>query len=110
MIIKKYPHSNIVVKADEATLMIDPGFITFEKGYKTSDFADIDAFLITHSHPDHLDIKNIAELVDEKPIFANQDVVDKLKQIGVNAQVVQDQEVFKTGPFTIQAINLPHCK
>lgn len=110
MVVKKYPHSNLVVSTPDYKIMIDPGFITFEKGYRVSDFSDIDAFLITHSHPDHLDPQTIKQLSEGKPIYGNSDVVAKLQEMGVPSTEVKDRELFSVGPFKVEPVFLPHCK
>jgi L-ascorbate metabolism protein UlaG (beta-lactamase superfamily) len=54
MKIRKFPQSHLVLEKNGKTLIIDPGYITFEKGFKVEDFQNADIYLITHQHADHL--------------------------------------------------------
>lgn len=55
-------HSCLLVETERSRVLIDPG--TF------SDFADVDsldAVLVTHQHPDHLDPEKIGDLLERNP-------------------------------------------
>lgn len=109
MKIKKYPQSHLVITNDLGKkIVIDPGYLTYEKGFMIEEFADIDGFLITHQHEDHLDPKTIAQLVNSKPVFGNSDVVSKLKSLEVNATEVKDRQKFSVAGFNVEAVDLPH--
>lgn len=110
MRIKKYPQSHLVISNGVSKIVIDPGNGTFKSGIKPSEFSDARVFLITHSHADHMDPDNIKQTVDGKLVFANQDVADKLKPLGITVMVVHDQQVFEADSFKVKAIELPHCK
>lgn len=110
MRITKYPQSHLVLNKDGVKLLIDPGSITFGAGFKVEDFADIPAFLLTHSHPDHLDPQNAKALMEGKKVYGNSDVVNQLKGMGVEAIEIHDGEEFEVEGYKIKAIDLPHCK
>ncbi|MBI2020751.1 MBL fold metallo-hydrolase [Candidatus Daviesbacteria bacterium] len=112
MKIKKYPQSHLLISGQNTKIIIDPGYITFEKGYKVEEFQGMDGYLITHQHADHLGpetIKGIAERGKGK-VYGNSDVVAKLKEVGVEAQIVYERQPFQVGEFEIMPVNLPHCK
>ena len=109
MKIKKFPQSHLVLSKNGKTLIIDPGYITFEKGFKVEDFQDADVYLITHQHGDHLGPETIKEVVGEKIVLGNSDVVAKLKEIGVvNTKELKDLEEIEIEGFKIKAVDLPH--
>lgn len=108
MKIKKYPQSHLLITGQNTKIMIDPGYITFEKGYKVEEFQGLDGYLITHQHKDHLDLENIKQIVGDKPIYGNYDVVTKLKEAGVEAVTVYEKKPFKIGEFEIIPFNLAH--
>lgn len=111
MIVKKFPQSHLVIKKNSKTLIIDPGYITFEKGFKVSDFQGADVYLITHQHEDHLGSETIKEVVGEKPVLGNADVVNKLKEVGVfQTKELKNLEEIEVEGFKIKAVNLPHFK
>lgn len=111
MRVKKFPQSHLVLTINGKTLIIDPGYITFEKGFKVKDFQDADVYLISHQHADHLGPDTIKEVVGDKPIFGNSDVVSKLKEAGVSqAKELKNLEEVEIEGFKIKAVDLPHFK
>ena len=111
MKVKKFPQSHLVLKKNGKTLIIDPGYITFEKGFKVSDFQGADVYLISHQHDDHLGPVTIKEVVGDAPIYGNFDVVKKLREVGVlNARELKNLEEVEVGGFKIKAFDLAHFK
>lgn len=111
MKIKKFPQSHLVLEKDGKVLVIDPGYITFEKGFKPEDFQGADGYLISHQHGDHLGPDTIREVVLDKPVFGNSDVVEKLKEAGVeDAREIRDGEEVEIEGFKVKAVYLPHFK
>lgn len=110
MKIKKYPQSHLLITGQKTKIIIDPGYITFEKGFKVEEFKNMDGYLITHQHADHVDPDRIKEIVGEGKIYGNADVVAKLKQLGVEATEVKNRQPFVVGEFEIIPVDLPHCK
>lgn len=109
MKVKKYPQSHLVITNNSGNkLIIDPGYLTFEQGFKVEDFQGADAYLITHQHPDHLDPKTIKQVVGDKSVYGNSDVVAKLKEVGLNANEVKNGEKFFASGFGITPFDLPH--
>lgn len=53
----------MLVETDAARILIDPG--NFSDGWH--DLTDLDAILVTHSHPDHLDPEEVPRLVAANP-------------------------------------------
>lgn len=80
MRIVHFGHSCVLLETDRARLLIDPG--TFSSGFEV--LVDLDAVLITHQHPDHLDQERLPALLAANP----------------NAQFVVD-------PQTAEIVDLP---
>lgn len=111
MKVKKFPQSHLVLEKNGRTLIIDPGYITFEKGFKVKDFQNADVYLVSHQHADHLGPETIKDVVLNKPIFGNEDVVSKLKEAGVEqAKEIKNLEEIEVEGFKIKAVDLPHFK
>lgn len=111
MKVRKFPQSHLVITKDSKTLIIDPGYITFEKGFKVADFQGADVYLISHQHPDHLGPETIKEVVGDKPVFGNYDVVTKLREAGVEqAEEIKNMEEIEIEGFKIKAVDLDHFK
>ncbi|HEU5486441.1 MAG TPA: MBL fold metallo-hydrolase [Microlunatus sp.] len=63
MRITHFGHSAVLVETDDARVLIDPG--NFSDAWHT--LTDLDAVLITHSHPDHADPEHLPALVKANP-------------------------------------------
>ena len=125
MKVKKFPQSHLVISKNGKTLIIDPGYITFDPSimdsasspqgsgqvYKVADFQNADVYLITHQHEDHLGSETIKEVAGNKPVLGNFDVVNKLKEAGVEvAREIKNLEEIEIEGFKIKAVDLPHFK
>ncbi len=63
MLITHYGHSCVLLDTGAARLLIDPG--TFSTGFES--LTGLDAVLVTHQHPDHLDAERLAPLLRANP-------------------------------------------
>ncbi|MEH1097570.1 MBL fold metallo-hydrolase [Micromonospora sp. CPCC 205561] len=63
MQLTKYAHSCLRVEHDGGVLVIDPG--VFSEAAAALDGAD--AVLVTHEHPDHLDVEAVTRQLDRRP-------------------------------------------
>lgn len=63
MRLRKLGHSCLVVETSDARLLIDPG--TFSDGFETLD--GLTAVLVTHQHPDHVDVERLVPLLERNP-------------------------------------------
>ena len=77
MQLTKYEHACFVVQSDGRKLVVDPGNLTTDLDIDH----DIDVVVITHEHPDHFWVDNLAQLIEANPdltIVAPQSVTDKI--------------------------------
>ena len=72
-------------------------------------FRDVDTVVITHSHPDHLDLNALQQIValGNPTIIANDEVAAILANEGISATVLNEGE-HTAGPFRLRAIPTPH--
>lgn len=90
MKITKYAQSCLFVEINNKKILIDPGTFVFnEEGLKPDNFSDIDVILITHEHSDHLDLDNIAKLIEinQPKIYGLKSVVELIKQSSSEADI-----------------------
>ncbi len=110
MKISKYLHSCLVFELDGYKLLFDPGKFSFADGEVTAEmFADVDLIIVTHIHPDHLDIdvlKKIIELSDAR-LYANSQVSAELVKADLKHTILHEG-THQFGPFKLQAIDLVH--
>ena len=56
-------HAATLVEVADRRILIDPG--NFSTGWQ--DLVDLDAILVTHQHPDHVDPEHVGALIDNNP-------------------------------------------
>lgn len=110
MKITKIFHSCVLIEKGKTKILIDPGTWVFgEKIAKPSDFADVSAVLVTHEHPDHLDIKSLSEILkDGADVISNRSVSIKIKKANLNSKILGYGEHVKIGDISIEGIQSPH--
>jgi L-ascorbate metabolism protein UlaG (beta-lactamase superfamily) len=82
-----YGHSCVLLDTGAARLLIDPG--SFASGFES--LTGLDAVLVTHQHPDHLDVERLAPLLRANPSAR------VLLDAGTAAQLGDDHEVLAPG-------------
>jgi L-ascorbate metabolism protein UlaG (beta-lactamase superfamily) len=63
MRLTRYRHSCLLVEDGDARLLLDPG--VFSRGFE--DLRGLTAVLVTHQHPDHLDVERLSTLLTANP-------------------------------------------
>ena len=113
MKITKYIHSCLLIEKGSDKILFDPGLFTFAEGLvKPSEFQDIEAIIITHKHPDHIDgdsLKEILENNENAVVLANSDIEKMLAEKDIEAELFESGER-AVGSFVIKAIDAPHEK
>ena len=110
MKITKYIHSCLLLEQDGEQLLFDPGTFTFVDGAVTPDtFKNVSTVVITHQHPDHLDVKALQEIVrlSGAAVLSTPEVADQLKPYGLKVQVVEEGTL-QVGAFQLEAVSVPH--
>ncbi len=110
MKISKYLHSCLVFELDSYKILFDPGKFSFAEGLvKPQMFADVNAIIITHIHPDHLDVDVLRSIIhlNNVPVYTNAQVAEALAKANIPCTVWSDG-VYNLGPFKLQAITVKH--
>ncbi len=96
MQITKFGHSCLLVADGEAKILIDPG--TFSAGFES--LTGLTAILITHQHPDHLDLTRLPSVVaanPQAPVYADTGSVGPLQDAGISVTPVEPGDRFDVG-------------
>jgi L-ascorbate metabolism protein UlaG (beta-lactamase superfamily) len=102
----KYSHSCVRLEGD-GVLVIDPG------GFSEPAALDgVDAVLITHEHPDHLNLDALTEKLAGRPevrIFTHAEVLPKLGDLASVTTTVDSGEEFTAAGFGVRAYGGRHA-
>jgi L-ascorbate metabolism protein UlaG (beta-lactamase superfamily) len=82
-----FGHSCVLVETGSARLLIDPG--TFAAGFEVA--RELDAVLITHQHPDHLDAEKLPVLMAANPgaaLIVDEGSAPVVRDLGLAATVL----------------------
>src|SRR3954451_10400988 len=97
MRLQKLGHSCLLVETGDARLLIDPG--TFSSGFEQLD--GLAAVLVTHQHPDHVDVARLPALLDRNPeaqLIADSATAQTLRDDhGLEAAVARAGDTFDVG-------------
>ena len=106
-------HAAVLVETDAARILIDPG--NFSDGWHG--LTDLDAVLITHQHPDHLDPEQVPALLAANPkvrVFAERSILDlvaagDLPPLGDAAEALAPETQEAVGDVLITAVGGRHA-
>jgi L-ascorbate metabolism protein UlaG (beta-lactamase superfamily) len=112
MRVYKFIHSCLVVEEGGDKILFDPGMFSFMEGQVTPDaFRDVGTIIVTHNHPDHMDVaalKKIVELSGAK-VITNSETKDACTKEGIEAMVLEEGS-YQSKDFTIRAVPANHEK
>lgn len=101
-----YGHACVLVETDGARLLIDPG--TLSNGFEGE--RELTAVLVTHDHPDHVDVARLGELLAANPdalLYAEPGTVTQLAELG--ALVATPGEQLTIGGSTVRVLGGAHA-
>ncbi len=109
MQLTKYTHACLVLKHNDIKIVFDPG------GFSTdfSDFTQIDAVIITHEHPDHVNIDTVKEIITSNPellICTTKAVQESLKDHAIEAQAMMPGERVMLNDVSLQFVGGTHAQ
>ncbi len=99
-------HSAVLVEVADRRLLIDPG--NFSDAWHS--LTDLDAVLITHQHPDHVDPEHVPALLAANPqalVYVEPQVIDKVPLAG--ARPLGADSTVELGGVTIAAVGGLHA-
>jgi len=112
MRIYKYIHSCLLVEEGEDKILFDPGVFSFIEGKVHPEvFRDVTTIIITHQHPDHVDISALKNIVAHSgaSVVTNAEGKKTLEKENIEARVLEEGN-YQTKNFTIRALAAQHEK
>jgi len=101
-------HSCLLAETGDARVLIDPG--AFTHGFE--ELTGLDAILITHQHPDHLDVERLPLLLeanDGAQLLAEPEVAAELAKVGLEATAIGAGDETSLGSTQIRAVGGRHA-
>ncbi len=111
MRVYKYIHSCLVVEQGDEKILFDPGIFSFIEGaVQPETFKDISTIILTHQHPDHVDMNALKQIValSNASVITNSEGKTALAKEGIEAQAL-DEGSQQTKNFTIRAVSSDHA-
>lgn len=101
-------HSCLLIEDDGARLLIDPG--GFTHGFE--ELTDLDAVLVTHVHPDHLDVERLPVLLeanDRAQLVVEPQTAAELQRAGIPATALHVGQTAQIAGFEIGGVGGWHA-
>jgi L-ascorbate metabolism protein UlaG (beta-lactamase superfamily) len=105
---QKFGHACLLVDEGDARVLLDPG--TFSRGFEG--LRGLTAVLVTHQHPDHLDLERIVPLLTANPdarVYADEASAAKLDELGLSPVVARAGEHFDADGLAVEVIGTEHA-
>jgi L-ascorbate metabolism protein UlaG (beta-lactamase superfamily) len=102
-------HSCLLVEVGGARILVDPG--TFTPGFET--VTGLDAVLLTHQHPDHVDAQRLPALLaanETAALVAEHDTVQRLDAAGLPAESIRPGDERRFGGARVRAVGGLHAR
>ncbi len=100
-----FGHSCLLAQFDDTSLLFDPG--NFSHGFEG--ITGLSAIVITHQHPDHVDVARLPALLEGNPEATLYADPQTAAQLGERCQPVQVGDELSVGSLTIRAVGGRHA-
>ena len=101
-------HACLLVEVGGRRLLLDPG--TFSSGFE--ELGDLDAVLVTHQHPDHVDAERLVPLLesdDAALLRAEPETAAGMAAAGIDAAPMHPGDVLDLGAVRVEAVGGEHA-
>ena len=101
-------HASLLVEVADARILLDPGAWSSA----AQELRDLDAVLVTHQHPDHLDQERLPDLLRANPgaqVVADPDTARILQDKGIDVTAFEAGDSATVGEATVQGLGELHA-
>jgi L-ascorbate metabolism protein UlaG (beta-lactamase superfamily) len=101
-------HACLLVETRGQRLLIDPGVFSS----RIADVTGLDAILVTHQHPDHLDLQRLPALLEINPqarLYAEPQAADVMMEAGIGAEHTVAGHALTFGPVQVTPVGEKHA-
>ncbi|MER7084017.1 L-ascorbate metabolism protein UlaG, beta-lactamase superfamily [Saccharopolyspora kobensis] len=108
MQITHFGHSCVLVETGSARLLIDPG--TFSADFEG--LRELDAVLVTHQHPDHLDLERLPALLAANPdarLVVDPGSAASIAERGLSATTARPGDAIELGGAAVNVVGGEHA-
>ena len=101
-------HSCLLLEYDDARILVDPGVFATDLDF----VEDLDAVLVTHQHPDHVDVERLPELLAASPkarLLVEPQTVQLLAASGISATAFAAGESTGIGSVALTGVGGEHA-
>ncbi|WP_199429371.1 MBL fold metallo-hydrolase [Qaidamihabitans albus] len=108
MRIVHYGHSCVLLEADDARMLLDPG--AFSTGFEGE--RELDAVLITHQHYDHIDSEKLPGLLAANPrarLITDPGSAETVAKLGLSSHTAQPGTTLAIGGATVHVVGGQHA-
>ncbi len=108
MFVTHLGHSCLLVEVADQRILLDPG--GFTPGFETQ--RDLDAIIVTHQHPDHLDRDRLPELRKGNPdarLIVESMTYGILSEAGVEAEELRSGTPVQLGELRVEPVGKHHA-
>jgi L-ascorbate metabolism protein UlaG (beta-lactamase superfamily) len=108
MRVTHFGHSCLLVETGRSRILLDPG--TYSHGFE--ELEDLDAVLITHAHPDHVDVERLPSLLDGNDgalLHAEPATAASLTESGLDARPLHPGDRVTVAGTTVSPVGGRHA-
>jgi len=101
-------HACLLVETGGRRILLDPG--AFSSGFV--DVTGLDVILVTHQHPDHVDLQRLPALMEIDPqarLYAEPQAADDLERAGIGAEHTVAGQTLTFGPVRVTPVGEMHA-
>ncbi|MGA8979468.1 MAG: MBL fold metallo-hydrolase [Pedococcus sp.] len=101
-------HACLLVELADARILLDPGTFSPE----AQDQCDLDAVLVTHQHPDHLDVERLPGLLEANAgarLVTDPETARQLQDRGIHAHALHTDDEVTVGAVTVSGVGEMHA-